>query len=297
MTLKLNEIWPSLKYFRPKDLKEATDFLKRYGSETKILAGGTDLLVAIRSADLRASYLVDVSRLDELRKVSVDREELTIGSALTFSEIIENPLVQKFAPVLVRACSRVGSLQIRNTGTLGGNVGNASPAADSVPAMMIHDARVLLKNAESENAESLGSFIVGPYKTNLAPGFLITGFSLKIWPKGLRFAYNRIARRRVLAISRVAAAAMAALDENGKVTRIRLSLSSVSPQPVRMKMAEECLIGQIPDSRLIREASQAVTQEMVRLSGERPSFAYKKPAVQGLTTKTLEEIFFDREEF
>ncbi len=297
MILKINEIKSSFRYFRPETLEEATDFLMRRGSESKILAGGTDLLVAIRSGDLRARYVVDVSRLDELRKVTVDREKLTIGSALTFSEIIENPIVQEFAPVLVRACSRVGSLQIRNTGTLGGNVGNASPAADSIPAMMIHDARVLLTNAESERDESLGSFIVGPYKTNLATGFLISGFSLKIWPEGFRFAYNRIARRRCLAISRVGAAAMAVLDENGKVTRMRLSLSSVSPQPVRMKIAEECLVGQIPDSRLILEASQAVTQEMVHLSGERPSFAYKKPAVQGLTTKTLEEIFFDREEF
>lgn len=292
----MNEIRSKLKYYRPANLAEATDFLFRHGSESRVISGGTDLLIAIRNGTMASSYVVDVSRLDELRQVSVNDGRLEIGSALTYSEIISHPVVRKFAPSLIRAASQVGSLQIRNSGTLGGNVGNASPAADSVPAMMVHGARVLLTSAESETSEPLGSFIFGPYRTNLNSGSLIKGFSLEIWPEGFRWSYNRIARRRSLAISRAGAAAMALVDSAGLVTKLRVSLSSITPQPSVMTIVEDQLVGRVPDSRTIAEASQLVAQEMVRLSGERPSFVYKKPAVVGLTIKTLEELFFDWKE-
>lgn len=295
MTTRTYEIRSVFEYFRPQSLSEATDFLSAHGSESRLLAGGTDLMIAARSGNLGAKYVVDVSRLEELRQISVNQDRLTIGSALTYSEIMCNPLVQRHAPSLVRASSQVGSLQIRNAGTLGGNVGNASPAADSVPALMVHDTYVILKSASGEFSEPLGSFIVGPYKTGLKPGFLIAGFSLEIWPDGSRHAYNRIARRRSLAISRAGAAAVATLDPDGSVNRIKLALSSISPQPSRMRVAEDCLKRRKPDSRLITEAAQTVAEEMVRLSGERPSFVYKKPAVIGLTIKTLEEIFFGQQ--
>lgn len=284
-------------YLRPKTLDEATDFLSHHGSESRILAGGTDLLIAVRNGVLGARYLVDVSRLDELRRVSIHQGRLIIGSALTYSEIINNSLIREFAPALLKACGQVGSLQIRNSGTLGGNVGNASPAADSVPVMMVHDAQALIKGPNSEYAESLGSLIVGPYKINLKPGFLITGFSLEIWQPGFRWAYNRIARRRALSISRAGAAAMAIVNTNGIIEQFRLSLSSISPQPSLMHVAEEYLLGQVPTAKLIWEAGQTVAEEMVRRSGERPSFLYKKPAVTGLTIKTLEEVFLDHEQF
>ncbi len=289
----MNEIRPRFKYFRPKDLSEAIDFLSLHGSESKILAGGTDLLIAIRNGGMSSSYVVDVSGLDELRQVSVKEGRLEIGSALTYSEIMRHPVIQRYAPALIRAGSQVGSLQIRNAGTLGGNVGNASPAADSVPAMMVHGALVKLKDASSEFSEPLGSFIVGPYRTNLRAGSIITGFSLEIWPDGFKWSYNRIARRRALAISRAGAAAMALVGPDGTLSRLKLSLSSITPQPSLMNMVEDQLIGQVPDKYAISEAARMVAQEMVRISGERPSFIYKKPAVVGLTIKTLEEIFFE----
>ncbi len=292
----MNEIRPKFKYFRPANLAEATDFLFQHGPESRVISGGTDLLIAVRNGTMTSGYVLDVSRLDELRQVAINDGRLEIGSALTYSEIVNHPVIRKFAPALIRAGSQVGSLQIRNTGTLGGNVGNASPAADSVPAMMIHDARVLLKNAESEFSEPLSSFILGPYRTNLNSGSLIKGFSLEIWPEGFRWSYNRIARRRSLAISRAGAAAMALVDSRGTVTKLRLSLSSITPQPSIMTVVQDQLIGRVPDAATIAEAAQSVALEMVRLSGERPSFVYKKPAVVGLTIKTLEEIFFDWQE-
>ncbi len=269
------------------------DFLSDHAEESKILSGGTDLLISARNGVLESKYLVDVSRLEELRQVSVDQTRLTIGSALTFSEIVRNSTIQKFAPALIRASGQVGSLQIRNAGTLGGNVANASPAADSVPALMIHDAHVILISSGFEYSEPLSSFVTGAYRTNLKPGSIIKAFSLEIFPRGFRCAYNRIARRRSLSISRAGAAAMGFLDTDGIITDLRLSLSSISPQPARMTVVEKYLIGRAPRSQLIFEAAQTVADEMVRISGERPSFVYKKPAVVGLTIKTLEEMFLD----
>ncbi|MGB6063466.1 MAG: FAD binding domain-containing protein [Desulfomonilaceae bacterium] len=278
-------------YIQPRSLKEALAFLGECGSQTSILAGGTDLMIAVRNGDMAARYVMDVSRLDELRTLEAADGVLWVGAAVTYTEIMGNPQIAQWAPILAHAAGYVGSVQIRNVGTLGGNVANASPAADSVPPMIVHRARVHIQSASSEHQEPLENVIIGPYRTNLRPDELITGFALEPLGEGYNWNFQRVARRRALSVARINAAAIGRLDSRGKVEDLRLSVGSITPEPSRMTAAEEHLKGEVPNPLLIREAAEKVSKEMVHRSGMRASTEYKRPAVEGLVIKALTELF------
>jgi CO/xanthine dehydrogenase FAD-binding subunit len=278
-------------YIRPNSLQEAIAFLAENGPRTAILAGGTDLSIAIRKGDVDKDYVLDISRLDETRTIEIANGNLAVGAAVTYTEIVGNPTVNRHAPLLAAAARCVGSLQIRNMGTLGGNVANASPAADSVPAMMAHNVRVLIQSEASERGLPLDQVIMGPYVTSLQPGELITKFFFEPMDSGYRYSFQRIARRRALSIARANAAAMALQDTGGTVLDLRLSVGSITPRPCRLVEAEQHLVGKVPSFNLLREAAELVSHEMVRRSGVRASTEYKKPAVEGLVIKALSEVF------
>lgn len=278
-------------YVRPNSLQEACAFLAENGPRTAVLAGGTDLSITIRSGDFDKDYVLDISRLDEARAVEMANGTLSVGAAVTYTEIIGNPLVNRHAPLLAAAARCVGSLQIRNMGTLGGNVANASPAADSVPAMMAHNVRVLIESSSSERVQPLDQVVVGPYITTLQPGELITKFFFDPMDSSYRYSFQRIARRRALSIARANAAAMALQDVDGTVLDLRLSVGSITPRPCRLSEAEQHLLGKVPSLTLLQEAAELVSREMIRRSGIRSSTEYKKPAVEGLVTKVFSGVF------
>jgi len=280
-------------YVRPRSLREALDFLAHHGEETSLLAGGTDLMISVRSGELTNRFVMDVSRLEELRTIEKQDGVLAIGAAVSFTDIADSPEVKRSAPVLAQAARCVGSLQIRNVGTLGGNVGNASPAADSVPPLVVHGARADVRSAGSERTPLMEEYITAPYRTSRRPSELIVRFLLEPLEPGYRWSFHRIARRRALAIARANASALGKLTPDGAVADVKLSVGSITPQPCRMISAEGHLKGKVPDLSLIREAAGKVSQEMVRRSGARPSHEYKRPAVEGLVIKVLSGIFLD----
>jgi CO/xanthine dehydrogenase FAD-binding subunit len=284
----------NFEYILPRSLKEALDFLSDHCSQTSILAGGTDLMIAARNGDVASRYVMDVSRLEDLRVLGITDGVLSIGAAVTFTEIANNPVISRWAPILAHAAGCVGSVQIRNVGTLGGNVANASPAADSVPPMLVHGTRVLIQSASSERLEPLNKVIIGPYRTNLKPEELITRFILEPLGNGYRWNFQRIARRKALSVARMNASVVGRMDQRGVADDIRLSVGSITPEPSRMTDAEDHLNGKVPDALLIREAAEKVSQEMVRRSGVRASTEYKRPAVEGLVVKALTELFLEQ---
>ena len=278
-------------YILPRSLKEALDFLGDHGSQTSIIAGGTDLMIAARNGDVASRYVVDVSRLEEMRTIAVTEGTLSIGAAVTYTEIVNSPQIAQWAPILAQAAGYVGSVQIRNVGTLGGNVANASPAADSVPPLLVHQARVQIRSSSSERSEPLEEVIIGPYRTTLKPGEVITRFILEPLGDEYHWNFQRIARRRALSVARMNAAVIGRLDSSGVVEELRLSVGSITPEPSRMIGAEDHLKGKVLDPLLIQEAAEKVSLEMVRRSGVRASTEYKRPAVEGLVVKALTELF------
>jgi CO/xanthine dehydrogenase FAD-binding subunit len=281
----------AFEYIRPRTLTEALEFLKDRGNETSVVAGGTDLMIDIRKGALTSRYVLDVSRLDELRNVEFVAGKLQIGAAVTFTELIGSPAVAESAGVLAHGCRRIGSTQIRNVATLGGNVANASPAADGVTPLVVLGASAVVRSDGAERIVPVEDLISGPYRTTLKHDELIIGFRLDPLEEGTTFIFQRIARRQALAVARINVAVTARRDSDGTVKEMRMSVGSVLPSPGCMTAAEQTLIGNKPTSELIREAAQKVSHEMIRQSGDRPSMAYKKPAVEGLVIKALSELF------
>ena len=186
-----------------------------------LLAGGTDLMIAARKGELKSRFVMDVSRLGELNRIEKADGLLAVGAGATFTEISNSTEVLKSAPVLARAAKSVGSPQIRNVGTIGGNVANASPAADSVPPLVVLRARVHIQSLSSERTPLVDELIVAPYRTSLRPDELIVRFLIEPVPTDYRWSFQRIARRKALAIARANVAALAMSDPRGVVRRLK----------------------------------------------------------------------------
>ncbi len=280
-------------YLRPDCVTECLDMLDQYGNETAILAGGTDVMISLRTGVKKPRIILDISRLPETRQVEPYGETVRVGSTLTYSELIDHPVIRQEFPALCAAMGCVGSLQIRNVGTLGGNIANSSPAADSIPPMMLRDAEIIIQKKGSSRIQKLEKLIVGAYSNTLEPNELITGIILTKIKKGYRESYQRIGRRKSLSIARINAAILGRLNDSGVIEDARISVGSVAPSPMRMTNVESHLKGRKPELKTILEASRMIAQEIIDLVGVRHSTEYKQPAIAGLALKCLEDVFLD----
>lgn len=282
-------------YARPETLDEALVFLKTHGAHTSPLAGGTDVMVDLRSGELNTSYLLDISRLRDLQGIALTEEGLVIGAGATISEIYASSLIAEHAPSLIGSCASFGSPQIRNAATIGGNVGNASPSADTAPSLLVHDARALLASDGGERTVSVADLFEGPYKSGIRPDELLIRFILLPTEGGFT-DFQKIGRRKALTISRMSMAVLAGpkVERGAKLGAaetfgtVRLALGSATPVPMRMTAVESFLSGKPVDQRIIEEGARLLAKEMVRISGRRPSTVYKEKAVQGLFLRILE---------
>jgi len=280
-------------YLRPSCLSECLDILNQRGNETAILAGGTDVMISLRTGAKKPRTVMDISRLPETLLVEPGEETILLGSTLTYSELIDHPTIRYEFPALCAAMSCVGSLQIRNVGTLGGNIANSSPAADSVPPMMIRDAEIMVQKKGSIRIQKLGKFISGAHSNTLEPDELITGIILRKVERGYRESYHRIGRRKSLSIARINMAILGRLDDSRQIEDARISVGSVAPTPMRMTDVEIQLRGRKPESNTMREAGEMIARQIIDLVGVRHSTEYKQPAIAGLALKCLEDVFVD----
>ncbi len=268
-------------YAIPQTLDEAILFLKRYGAQTRPLAGGTDVMVDLRSGKLKAPYLLDISRLSDLQGIELTEEGFSIGAGVTISEIYNSPLVAEHAPSLIKSGAFFGSPQIRNVATLGGNVGNASPSADMAPPLLVHGAKAVLAGESGERTVAVEDLFVGPYRSGIRSDELLLRFILE--PARGRFSdFQKIGRRKALAISRMSMAFLAETGKDGTLGSLRLALGSGTPTPMRMRAVESFLAGKSLDLKTLEAGGRLMAEEMVRITGRRPSTDYKEMAVQGL---------------
>ncbi len=272
-------------YHFPRSLAEALGLMSRYGAEAMPLAGGTDLMVELRQGKHKASHLVDISRLPELKILEQKDGVIHLGAGLTFSEIIDSEILRAHAPVLVQAASRIGSLQIRNLATVGGNVVHCSPCADSVPALLVLRARAVLESLAGTRVVPLEEILWGAYRSGLRTGEILTRFVFES-ASNMWSDFQKLARRKALAIARLSLAVLAQQDEKG-LAEVRVALGSGTPVPRRMKKVEDLLKGRLPQERDLWEAGRALAASMVEISGTRASTAYKEKAVQGLLVRAL----------
>lgn len=277
-------------FIRPKTVEEALAFLGKEGERTRVLVGGTDLLVKLRSLcpedeDL-PRYVMDITALEELRGIEESDGSLSIGPLTTHGEIAVSEPVKKHAPLLAQACSRVGATQLRAVGTIGGNIINASPAADSVPALVALDAEATFRSAGGERRTPLKEIFLKPNQTDIRPDELLVGIDFPKLPEGAKTAFVKLARRNALAISRMNIAVVVVLKD-GVAAEVRISPGSATPLPDRIAAAEEVLLGKTPDEELVRRAGEKVSEEMIARSGFRWSTPYKQPVIEALASRAL----------
>ena len=277
----------AMQYLRPETLDEALDYLHRSGRRTKILAGGTDLVVDLRNGEARPEFILDVSRLPELQGIDVTPDGVSVGAGVTLAEVESSEVLKRQAPAL-QGCSRTfASRQIRNVATIGGNVAHCSPCGDTVPPLVIHEARAVLAAKGGRREVPVEQIASGPYACSLPSDELIVRFILKPAP-GITFAdFQKIGRRRALAIARINAAAMARQEPDGKIAFLRFALGSCTPTPQRLPEVEDHLTGRTPTAKLLWEAGRILAERTIAITGRRPSTIYKESAIQGLFVRML----------
>jgi len=275
-------------YIRPQDLGEALDFIKEHGPDTTILAGGTDVMIDMRAGTLQSKYLLDISRLSALREIKIRDTELTIGAAVTISEINTSEIIGRHAPALQKATDRFAGRQVRNIATIGGNVAHCSPCGDTIPPLLIHDAVAVVVSPAGQRNVPIEEMAGGAYHCILRPDELITHFILKPKPDDVEFSdFQKIGRRKELAISRMSMAAMAGQAGDKSISFIRFALGSCTPTPHRFREIEEMLLDKVPDEILLWEAGRVLAEQMIEITGRRLSAVYKEPAIQGLFVRLM----------
>ena len=282
----------------PKTLAEAVDCMKSSGPSAKFLAGGTDVIVGWQSADLLGSEngaptFVSLKHLEDLNQVSYDPgKHLKVGALVTHAMLAKDEIVNKYFSLLAAACSQVGSPQIRNVATIGGNLCNASPAADSSVALLALDARVKLLGANGEREVPLEQFFTGPGNTVLHHGEILTSIIIPDI-SGCSGRYIKLGQRSSLEIAIVSAAVSLQLEKNF-CCKARVALGAVAPVPLRATKTEEYLQNKELTDAVIEECALLAVAESNPISDSRASSSYRKEMVKELVKKALGQILLER---
>ena len=275
---------PPVNYKRVNNLDELL-FLLSSKKDIKLLAGGTDLVVKMRKS--RTLYnIVDISKLNEFCFIRENGNKIRIGSLTTHSEIAQSSIIMNKAKPLALASSTVGSPSIRNLGTIGGNIVNASPAADTLPALALLDGNLILTSIGGKRTISISDFIKGAYKTDIQPGEILTEIVIDSLSPNTFSYFLKLGRRNALAIARLSVAVALTIVDS-KITEARISPGAVFRSPHRVKPAEDYLIGKEPSVELFAEAGKIVSSEMIKVTGIRWSTPYKEPVLAALVKRAL----------
>jgi CO/xanthine dehydrogenase FAD-binding subunit len=278
-------------YLRPRDVQEAIAFLENNDSRHYVLAGGTDLMLIIRQDKSVSGSLVDITQISEMHEITRRGDVVSIGAGATFNEILLNPIVNETAPLLCQAARLVGAAQIRNMGTIGGNVANAAACADSIPPLVCLNAEAVICTSKNEVKIPVADFVISPNKTRLPLGGLITSFDYQVPAAGARSVFLKLGRRNAMAISRLTIAALGHLNDDQLITEARFVTGSATPRICRLEAVETCLVGQKPTSHTLMNAARTAVDEMVRLAGRRWSSEYKIPALTSMAYHALSDVF------
>lgn len=281
----------SFQYFQPKSMQEAFSLLDTYQQRARVLAGGTDLYLRMERRVLSPEYVIDLKKISDLNYIRYDEKNgLKIGSMTLHRDIVESSIIQEKFPILASASLVVGSNQTRNRATLGGNLCNASPAADTASALLVLGATVKVASSKGERILPLEKFFKGPGSTVLAPNEILTEIDVKPLPPRSGSSFKRHTRS-AMDIAVVNVAVTLALDDKKVCRDIKIGLCAVTPIPLRAYSAEAILKDQSLQDELIRKAGQMAADESKPISDVRSSAEYRRELVRVLTERAIREAF------
>lgn len=267
--------------------QHAIEMFSRLGPSTRYIAGGTDLMVQLTRKRRSASHVIDISGLHDMRGLEVRGEELLIGSLVTHKELELFPAVRQSFPAIRLAAQVVGGHQIRNVGTVGGNLANASPAADMSAALLALGAAVHIMGAQGRRQVAIDDFFTGPGQSVLNGGDLIESIEVPLPGSASANTFLKAGRRKAMEISLVCVGMKVDLDAAGTVATARVSLGSVGPTTLRAKACEAALIGRKLDEEAAGAAAERASMECAPLSDVRGSEQYRRMLVEALVAKAV----------
>ncbi len=281
-------------YHNPKTIKDACKILKKYKDTSYALAGGTDLIPKMYLHQLHPEHLVNLKNIPELNTISFDSESgLTIGALVKFNEIIYSELISKHYPILIEVSKGIASHQVRNLATIGGNLCNAAPSADSAPILISLDATVNITDINGKHRiMTLERFFTGPGITALKPGEILTHINIPIIKLHTGMAYIKQTTRKALEIAVVGVSGIIQLDGSlEKCVSARIVVGASAPTPIRIPDAENCIIGNKITEKILNVAAQKASAAAKPISDVRASEEYRREMVRVQTKRVLEEAF------
>lgn len=276
-------------YHKPTLLPEALALLTANPGKFPVLAGGTDVIVQWRSGLIKPEGVIDISGLKELRVILETEEGIEIGALATHSAIASHKVISKKFTALAEACLTIGAVQIQNRGTIGGNIMNASPAGDTLPVLLAHEAEFLAQDLKGERWISALEFFTGYRKTALKPDELLTRIRIKFPDSKERDGFYKIGQRRAQAISKVCVCVRGRIRHGG-IEWIKIAVGSVAPVPIRAPGTEAMLKGKVITDALIEQARNSLADEAAPIDDIRSTADYRRFAAGGLLARYLREV-------
>ena len=276
-------------FYQPATLKEASQLLKDKGTGGRFLAGGTDLVIAMKEKGLLPKYVVDLKRIPDLAGIRENSDgSITLGALTTMYSIETSPLIKQKFPFLAQSAAEVGSIQIRNRATIGGNMSNATPSADTAPALIALDATAKIANAGGERVVRLEDFFKGPGQTVMNSDEILTEVTIPKTAANLVGEYIKFSPREMMDLAYVGVAVAYNYNASNKqCDAVRIVLGAVAPTPIRAKRAEAALEGKPLTESLAESVGQIAAEEAKPISDVRSSAEYRRAMVGAMTKRAL----------
>lgn len=277
---------PAYELREAKSLDEALALMASEPGAWRPFAGGTDLMVLLESGALPRSQYVSIWNIPELRGIVADERAISIGALTTYTDVRREPLLEREFPLLGRAARETGGIAIQNRGTIGGNIANGSPAADTPPALLVYDAELELRSVRGARRTPYAEFHRGYKQMDLASDELIVRIILPRGREGWREDYRKVGTRRAQAISKVCFAA-SAKAEAGVVADIRIAFGSVAPIPLRCTQTEAAVRGRAVDASVLSAVERTLIDEISPIDDIRSTAAYRRRVSANLLSDFL----------
>lgn len=282
---------PSYELVAPAALRDVLALLAEAPGTWRPIAGGTDVMVELAAGKLAAKKFVSLWHLDELRGIEVGESSVVLGGLTTYSDVRAHAVLREEHPMLVQAAAESGAIAIQNRGTLGGNVVNASPAADSPPALLVYDAELELQSVRGRRWVPYRGFHTGYKQMQRQPDELVTRIRLprRLGGDAALHLYRKVGTRKAQAISKVCLAALGRV-ESGRLAHLRLAYGSVAPVPLSMVATEAALLGRALDDRAIDDAVATASGELTPIDDVRSTAGYRRAVALNLLRDFLQRL-------
>jgi carbon-monoxide dehydrogenase medium subunit len=282
---------PKFDFLSPKSIKEAISLLAKYGPKAKVIAGGTDLISEMRWGEWRPQYVLGLSQIPGLDEIQFDKTTgLRMGAACTIGEIERSKVIKEYYPLLAQAASVLGSMEIRNRATVGGNLCTAAPSADMPPSLLVLGAKAVIATQKGEKVVALEDFFTGPKKTILNHDEMLVRLEIPPMEPSSAGEYIKFGRRNAMEIAMIGVAALITLgDGNNTCKAARLAFATAAPTPIRSKEAEKVLTGKKLIGEIIDLAAETASSEASPRTSWRATEEYRRDLIRALTRRAIQK--------